>query len=390
MKLISSKRRMAVVGLTVGLIAGASGLAFAFFTANGNGNGSAKTGTASNVSISQVGAGYDSLISTGAYSQDQCFACDGPNELGNDITLSTTNASQLVNVVVAIDNWGAAESNVPMTLWINNSVGGGPVEDTQDFSFPAAINPNTTPSETNVTFDFSSQGAFIGPEFVYGITFNTTPGAVPVAAADSLNVALSSSTEDLSVGTDTDPGSIYLLDTWGNNNDFPTCTNSGELSSGVFNQVAVNCGPYNPGNPGAYGNEVPTDDIPAVEVNVVGGTITGLYPGDSPIPVEYAITNSGTNPVQVSSVSVAVNNNGTDVEGPAPSDTVITGCESDWYQVNNVPQTLSVGEGSIPPGTTLFTTNSPVATTLSIQMLNPAVSQDDCEGANIGLTFTSN
>ena len=42
MKLVSSKRRMAVIGLTVGLIAGASGLAFAYFTSTGSGNGSAQ------------------------------------------------------------------------------------------------------------------------------------------------------------------------------------------------------------------------------------------------------------------------------------------------------------------------------------------------------------
>lgn len=388
MKLISSKRRMAVIGLTVGLIAGASGIAVAYFTSSGSGNGSALTGKASNVTISQVGAGYDSLISSGSYTQDQCFACDGPNELGNDITLSTTDASQLTTVVVAVDNWGAAETGVPMTFWINNSVGGGPVEVTQDFSFPAAINPSSDPSETNVTFDFSSQGAFVGPELVYGITFNTTPGAPPVAAAGSLNVALSSSANDLSVGTDTHPGSIYVLDTFGNNNDFPACTNNTALSAGVFEQVTVNCGPYNPANPGAYGNEVPTDDIPAVEVNVVGGTLTGLYPGDAAIPVQYAITNSGTNPVQVGTVSVSVNTSGADVATPANTD--VTDCLSSWYQVNNSPQTLTPSQGSIPPGTTLFTTTSAVATTLSIQMLNPAVKQDACEGANIGLTFASN
>ena len=39
MKLVSSKRRMAVIGLTVGLIAGASGLAVAFFTSTGTGYG---------------------------------------------------------------------------------------------------------------------------------------------------------------------------------------------------------------------------------------------------------------------------------------------------------------------------------------------------------------
>jgi hypothetical protein len=379
---------MAVVGLTVGLIAGASGLAFAYFTSTGSGNGSAQTGNAPNVTISQIGAGYDSLISNGAYNQDQCLTgCHGPNEIGNQINLSTGQASQLTTVVVAIDNWGAAESGVPMTLTIANTVA-GPISDTQDFSFPVATNPGTDPSITNVTFDFSSQDAFVDGTLVYGITFAGTAGAQAVSAAGSLNVALSSSQTDVSVGSDTVAGSIYLLDTNGNNNDFPTCTNSAALSAGTFQQVAVDCGPYNPLNPGAYGNEADTADIPAVEVNVVGGTLTELYPGDAPIPVQYAITNSGTNPVQVSSVSVSINSSGGIVENP--SDTPIPLCELSYYQLNGVPQTFTVAQGSIAPGTTIFTTNSAVATTLSIQMLNPAVNQDACEGADLGLTFSSN
>jgi hypothetical protein len=389
MKLISSKRRMAVIGLTVGLIAGASGLAFAFFTSTGSGNGSAQTGKASNVSISQVGAGYDSLLSNGAYTQDQCLAgCTGPNELGEGITLSTSDASQLTTVVVAIDNWGAAETNVPMTFWINNSVGGGPVTDTQDFSFPAAIAVNSDPSETNVTFDFTSQGAFVGPSLVYGITFAATNDAPDVAAADSLNVALSSSANDISVGSDTTAHTIYLDDSNGNNNDFPACQTG--LPTTGFQQITTNCGPWNPDNPGAYGNEAVTDDIPAVEINVVGGTVTGLYPGGAAQPILYAITNSGTNNVQVGSVSVALNTSGSDVASPAPASADIPGCLSAWYTINNSPQTLGVAGGNIPPGTTLFTLTSPVASDLSIQMINEPFSQDQCEGADIGLNFTSN
>jgi hypothetical protein len=65
----------------------------------------------------------------------------------------------------------------------------------------------------------------------------------------------------------------------------------------------------------------------------------------------------------------------------------VTGCLASWYQLNNSPQTIGQ---SIPPGTTLFTTNSATATTLSIQMLNPDIIQNACEGADIGLSFTSN
>jgi hypothetical protein len=386
MKRFRTKKAL-ITGAAFVLILAAGGAAFAYFTSSGSGTGSAQTGTASNVTISQIGAGYDSLISTGAYSQDQCFACDGPNELGNSVTLSTTDAAQLVNVVVAVDNWGAAETDVPMTLSINNSLGGGPISDTQDFSFPAAINPSSQPSETNVTFDFSSQGAFVGPSLVYGITFNTTPGAAAEASAGSLNVALSSSATDLSVGSDTNPGSVWLDDTHGNNNDFPACTSSAALSAGVFEQVATNCGPWNPDNPGAYGNEAVTDDIPAVEVTVVGGTVTGLYPGGAAQPLEYAITNPGTGPVHVDSLTASVDtNSGTgDVTTAGGAD--VTGCSASWYPITNSPQALGA---TIPPGTTLFTTTSATATILSIKMIDSNTNQDACEGAVVGLSFTSN
>jgi hypothetical protein len=387
MKIFKTHRKLAVATLAFVVVAVTGGAAFAYFTSTGSGTGSAKTGTSNNVTISQIGAGYDSLISNGGYTQDQCFACDGPNELGNSISLSSPDASQLTTVVVAIDNWGAAETGVPMTLTISNTVDGA-ISDTQDFSLNPAINIGTDPSVNNVVFDFSSQDAFVESPFVYGITFNTTAGAPPVAAADSLNVALSSSTTDISTGSDTTAGNIWLDDTFGNNNDFPTCTNNAALSAGVFEAVAVDCGPYNPSNPGAYGNEVPTDDIPAVEVNVVGGDVEGLFPGDSAQPIEFAITNTGTGNVQVASVSVALDTSGADVATPALAD--IPGCLSAWYQINNSPQALGPSAGSIPPGTTIFTTTSPTASDLSIQMLNPATSQDACELADIGLKFSSN
>jgi hypothetical protein len=378
---------MAVIGLTVGLIAGASGLAVAFFTSTGSGSGGALTGNAPNVSITQIGAGYDSLVATGGYHQDQCFGCAGVSELGNNITLSTPDASQLVNVVVAIDNWGTLVSGtVPITLSINNTVNGA-IQDTEYPTLPAAVNSGT-PTETDVTFNFSAQGAFVDPAFTYGITFNTTPGAAPVSGSDSLNVALSASATDLSVGQDTNPGTITILGGAPSSNDFPTCMT--DLPTATFSSVVTNCGPSNPSNTGAYGDQSPAYDIPAVEVNVVGGVVTGLYPGNPAQPVQYAITNSGTNPVQVDTVSVTLNVSGSDVATPAPASADISGCLSTWYQINGSPQTLSVSGGNIPPGTTLFTTNSAVATTMSIQMLNFPISQDKCEGADVGLNFSSN
>ena len=57
MKLISSKRRMAVVGLTVALIAGAGGLAFAYLTSSGNGTGSAQVFASESLTATVSGIG---------------------------------------------------------------------------------------------------------------------------------------------------------------------------------------------------------------------------------------------------------------------------------------------------------------------------------------------
>jgi hypothetical protein len=391
MKRFRTKKALATVA-AFALIAGIGGAAFAFFTSSGSGTGSAQTGKASKVTISQIGAGYDSLITTNSYTEDQCMsACDGPNEIGNDITLANpASFQQLISVVVAVDNYGAGVGNVPMTLTINNAAA-GPISDSIEQSFPAAINANTDPSETNVTFDFSSQDAFVSNEFVYGITFNSTPDTPSVSEASSLNVALSSSANDLSVGTDTTPGSIWMDDTNSNNGDFPTCT---LLPTSGFEKVVTNCGPA--AEPGAYGtNDQVTagnDDIPAVEVNVVGGAAAVLFPGGPAQTLGYAITNPGAGPVQVISVSASVDTSGSnssDVSSTSNGND-IPGCLAAWYQLNNSPQTLNGTSGvSIPPGTTIFTTNSPIASTMSIQLNNINSTQNACQGANVGLSFSS-
>jgi hypothetical protein len=159
--------------------------------------------------------------------------------------------------------------------------------------------------------------------------------------------------------------------------------------------VNTGCGAYNPDNPGAYGNVFPTDDIPAVEVNVVGGDLQTLYPGDSPVPLQYAITNPGPSPVTVISVTASVDSSGGNVENASAALAPVSGCLANWYQVNNSPQTLNGVTGiSIPPGTTLFTTSPEYISTLSVQMLegtdNVPTNQVDCEGVNVGLTFSSN
>lgn len=376
------RRKSVYIGLAAGLILALGGTAFAYFTSTGSGTGSAKTGNATRtLTISQIGAGYDSLIPNNTYQQDQCFECVSITEFGNDITLANPGAQELVNVVVAMRNWGGAITDLPMTLSISSGVG-GPISDTQDFSFPAAIASGVDPSTTNITFDFSSQGAFVEQEFYYGITFDPT---FDDNAASSLNVALSSSALNLSVGTDTDPGTVYV-DSPGNTgleNDAPSCLPL--PGAGVFGPVITDCATQASGNPGAYGtpDEVAAGnaDIPAVEVNVVGGVTPSLYPGGPAQPISYAVTNPNSATVHLDTITTSI---ASVTSGTIPSP--VEACSTSMYQINNPTATANE---DLPPGTTFF-----LATGTSIQMLNDGNNQDNCEGSNGGgvvtLDFSSN
>jgi hypothetical protein len=368
-------KKMLVVGVAVAVLLGVGGAAFAYFTTTGSGAGTAGVATAQKVTISQIGAGYDSLAST--YHQDQCFNCSGPKELGNDITLANPGSQQLVSVVVAMNNWGAAVSGLPITLTLYNpavspEVAGNVIasDTTQTFSFAAAIVAGSHPSLTNITFDFP-QGTVVPQEFVYDIAYGS--------GGPSLNVVLSSSANDITIGTDTTPGSIWMNDVYGNNNDFPACVTG--LPTTGFVQIYTNCGPYNPANPGAYGTAAEviagSADIPAVEFNVVGGATASLWPGDTQ-NIDFAITNPNHGSVYLSTVTIALKNNGTDVENQYS--TAITGCHLTWFSVTGSPVSIAA---NVAPGVTDYTGLA------SITMTNANESQDACQGATIGLTFTS-
>jgi hypothetical protein len=383
MKRLRTKKGL-VTGAAFVLILAAGGAAFAYFTSGGSGTGSAKTGTASALTISQVGAGYDSLIPSNSYSQDQTYGGAGITDFGNDITLSTPSA-QLVNVVVAMDNWGGAISNLPITLTITGTPGGSPLTDTQDYSFAPAINSDT-PSETNITFDFSAQDAFVDQSLVFGISFETNPGDTPNGS--SLNVALSSSGSNLAVGSDTNPGTVWLNTTFSTiGNDFPTCTYTNpSFTTGSFEQVTTNCGPYSPVNPGAYGTpsqvNAGSDDIPAVEFNVVGGTTPPLFPGGPSEPVDFAIINPGSSSAFVNQVTTTL---GTPTSGSIGGDPT---CTKSWYSLaggSGGTGVVNVNK-NVAPGTTLF-----VPSGVAISMPTDNVdNQDNCEGQTLPLNFSSN
>jgi hypothetical protein len=372
-------KKAVITGAAFVLMLAAGGAAFAYFTSTGSGTGSAQTGKASALTISQVGPGYDSIIQSNSYTQDQTYGGAGITDFGNDITLSTPSAAQLVNVVVAMDNWGPAISNLPITLTITGTPGGAPLVDTQDYSFPAQVNSDS-PSETNITFNFAPQNAFVAQSLVYGISFDTNTADPTNGSA--LNVALSSSASNLSVGSDTNPGTVWLNTAWSSiGGDFPACTT---VTPGTFQQVTTDCGSYSSTNPGAYGTpaqvQAGSDDIPAVEFNVVGGTTPPLYPGGPSEPVDFAITNPGSGSAHVNTVTTTI---GTPTTGSLPGDS----CSSSWYSLAGGAGggVVSVNQ-NVAPGTTTLV----VPSGLSISMPAMNVDQDNCQGSTLPLSFSSN
>ena len=115
-----SRRTWLLLGVLAVAAAAAVG-GYAYFTGSGTGTGSAQTATPASLTITQIGAGYDSLIPSDGYHQDQCFACASITEFGNDITLAKPGLQRLMSVVVAFRNWGPAFNDVPITLSISGA-----------------------------------------------------------------------------------------------------------------------------------------------------------------------------------------------------------------------------------------------------------------------------
>ena len=194
-----------------------------------------------------------------------------------------------------------------------------------------------------------------------------------------MNVALSNAATQNTVGSDVYPGYVYVNDASPTafESDAGTCAT---LTPGTFMATEVWCGDTPIDNYGAYGNSSGAD-IPAVEINVVGGTTPPLYPGDTQ-EVDFAITNPNPGSVYVNTVTIALNNNGTDVLNQYSSD--ISGCLESWFNINgSYPSATVTLAQNIPSGLTQFLGQA------HIYMINEPVPQDACEGATIGLNFTS-
>ncbi len=226
---------------------------------------------------------YNSLIPGAGdnYMQDQTYGGAGVLELGNEIKLATPGV--LNTVTVAMHNWGPALTGVPITLTLfkppaslaaAESSGPGSViaTDTEDFNFTAVLDGGNTPSFSTITFDGFSAVKVSG-SVVYGISYN------PFATIDSnanyassLNVVLSSSATNLSVGSDVYPGTVFvnlLSSEWlsGWQTDAGTCANSA-IETAFVATPACGSATNTPLNGPPYAYDHGQNDIPAVQITV--------------------------------------------------------------------------------------------------------------------------
>jgi hypothetical protein len=414
MKLFSSKRRMAVVGLTVALVAGASGLAVAYFTSSGAGTGSAQVGTASPVLINQIGGTpmYNSRIDASAYQASQCFYCVEMGEMGNKVTFAGGVGGPLSDVTVDMANFNATGGPMNITFNIFGPGSGGVpgallATDEQSFNIPAAPDGGygstfcSTPAEASnlycgignfsITFNFASQDITLPATVVYGIEYNDAQDS----ADGGVNVQMSSESAPNQVSVGTDADSHYLFadsaSVAGGNgyNGSSNDVGPGEITCSTVTPAFTEYSTVDGTNASLVSSNNPTGAcgaapyIPAVEFDSAG--FGDLFPAGPSQTIDFSITNPGTGSTTVADVTIAVaTDTGTGFVEAIPGDTAsdISGCEASWFSVTPTPvpvnQTLSPGQTIDWNGAASISMSSP-----------PLTNQDACQGASIGLTFTS-
>lgn len=436
-RLFKFNKKTATVGLAFGLAIGASGVAIAFWTSSGSGTGSATNATATALTITQDGTPvYNSTISPLPGSMpSQGFQSSQISQFGNEIKLANYSATPLTSAVVTMEDWACqnwaamnADPTVactttpgatfaqPITLAMYADAGGGAIGTllgyvTQTFNIPfrpswnSGCGPvsdgygdggewyndaataalfNVTADNAchhglanNITFNLTSLSLSPPSTFIYGISFNTqTYGSAPTGIPgpyNSLNVALSTTPTNPSVGSDTYPGQLDMNSATAGNYCDGTTTNLFRLDSAGTNPAACT----SPSG-GWSVSGTPTGGapyyLPAVEFNV--GTTSGLYPGGPALPINFSVTNPGTIPQALNNVIIAISSitNLHTSTGPA--------CGTGDYALVQ-PGAIN---GTVGAGATYD--DSPSGA--SIQLINQAWNQDSCQGAIVHLTFTSN
>lgn len=287
----STRNFFAILVVTALAVVAATGAASASYA-------SSAAGTGTKPMVKTITTLYNSTISPLPSSQvSQPFSGPQVAEFGNEINLARS-SKRLGTVTVTMDSW-ACESgswgnsdcvttpgtsySVPITFTIYNP---GPVTGTagtviatktQTFNIPFRPSASSKCSNgewldasdtchnglaTNITFDFSSPKVVLPGTIVYGISYTTDNNGVD-GNVDSLNVALSSSGTNVTAGSDTFPGFVFV--SAGQPNLVVCPLPDGSFpAAGDFQADFIWCS-------NGYGqpNPLGTSDIPAVEFNKV-------------------------------------------------------------------------------------------------------------------------
>jgi hypothetical protein len=410
MKLFRNHKKMAVAGLalTVALLSG--GAAFAYFTTTGTGSGTATVASAQTVSINQLTpntqVGYNSIVPA-PDTWGLSFGGTSTTDFGNKINLASS--TTLSNVVVALDSQACQTGSgigcvttpgatfpANITLSVYNTSGNLLTSDNQTFNVPyrPSASPTSCASGYNWThntsfqndgsqwYDASDGNCYYGINYyatfnsfsaitlpstvIYDISYSALTGPM-----SSLNVEMSNEATSVTVGSDTDPGNVYLASTGaaiGLNGQI-TCTTPapfGEYSTAAGNNN--NCGAQVADS--TYGTPQ-IADIPQVQFNTSASGSIALYPGGAGQPVDFSISNAGSSPAYVQSVTIAVDQT-----------SLPAGCAASWFTVVQPSTPMNV---TIPAGQTIGYQPSGAV----VELQNLPFNQDACQGATVGLKFTS-
>lgn len=404
MKHFRINKKLGVSGLALAVAMVAGGAAYAYFTSPGTGSGSEQTGSASDLTIQQVGSPiYDSGVVPGTWEYSQ--ALNGPEiwGLGNEVTLDNSAAGgALDNAVVGMVNFAgtAFTTSVTLNVFAPSDLSNPLTSDTENISVPYCGSITSAwdgsfycsahgHAEFDATFGNFSPTVTLPNTVVYEVVLNelnsdcATECGNNSSPVGSLNVALSdSSAPEPTVGSDT-TGVLWYDST--NLTALASDIGAGpasSLTSGTFGPAA--------NQEGLNGQPEGIGDVFAIQLNADSGD---LYPGGPAQDISYSITNPGSGSVHVSSVTVSVAtdpNNGFVESVPGETWTDVSNCYAGWYTINN--SSLNVNTDLAGNSTTTFSPalqSNLTGYVTSIQMTNPDQSQDACEGAVVGLVFSS-
>jgi len=403
MKLFKSHRKLSVTGLALVVAIFAGGAAYAFFSSPGSGTGSAQAASTTPVLISQLGSPmYNSTVANPAdYNYSQCFYCVGMGEFGNRINLAGNygagGTGPLTNVTLAMANFNTTSGPMTMTLKIFNAGSGNTPgsligSKTQTFFIPATSTGYIQQSNDfpygidmfNITFNFTSQNLMLPGSIVYELQYKDPQN--PITAG--VNVQLSNETTQVSTGSSVDPGHLFLALASTANGDGYTAGGQdvapGEVtcSTGSTSFLEYSTAACLPSTNG-YGTPA---YVPAIEFD--SSSVSDLqYPGNTPVPVNFSLTNNGSVPETVNTVTIAVANDSNVVESiPSNTGSDVAGCYASWFDVNGNPSqaTVTVNQ-TIPAGHSVN-----VIGQAYLSMPQSPSNQNACQGASIGLSFTSN